>query len=330
MQKYIGGIEGFLEQDAAKESAFWADYQVLGPMFAALRMFMTMDDVLTVIVGAKGCAYHLNFTIVAWGEIDFFLGKRPLPVLEYRQQQIALGDFTPPEDWLRRMKKLCGVYGARRIVLLPTDALLLCGADLAGVAGEIQKFTGIQTEALEIAGMSSPNQWAGYDAALEALYRPYLGKSYRHEKSVNLVGWMWPSRHRGHEIGCCIDMLKELQIPVNAVISGGSSLADIEKSMHAGANALVCSSVMGNLLQRLDEEGIRLAGPRAPYGFSGTREWLTSIADVLELPVYDGIDAMEKRYRDLFEKNREQLSGKKVFVSGGPGSLIGLLPTLTH
>ena len=121
---------------------------------------MTMDDVLTVIVGAKGCAYHLNFTIVAWGEIDFFLGKRPLPVLEYRQQQIALGDFTPPEDWLRRMKKLCGVYGARRIVLLPTDALLLCGADLAGVAGEIQKFTGIQTEALEIAGMSSPNQWA--------------------------------------------------------------------------------------------------------------------------------------------------------------------------
>ena len=50
MQKYIGGIEGFLEQDAAKESAFWADYQVLGPMFAALRMFMTMDDVLTVIV----------------------------------------------------------------------------------------------------------------------------------------------------------------------------------------------------------------------------------------------------------------------------------------
>ena len=136
MQKYIGGIEGFLEQDAAKESAFWADYQVLGPMFAALRMFMTMDDVLTVIVGAKGCAYHLNFTIVAWGEIDFFLGKRPLPVLEYRQQQIALGDFTPPEDWLRRMKKLCGVYGARRIVLLPTDALLLCGADLAGVAGE--------------------------------------------------------------------------------------------------------------------------------------------------------------------------------------------------
>ena len=139
MQKYIGGIEGFLEQDAAKESAFWADYQVLGPMFAALRMFMTMDDVLTVIVGAKGCAYHLNFTIVAWGEIDFFLGKRPLPVLEYRQQQIALGDFTPPEDWLRRMKKLCGVYRARRIVLLPTDALLLCGADLAGVAGEIHR-----------------------------------------------------------------------------------------------------------------------------------------------------------------------------------------------
>lgn len=48
----------------------------------------------------------------------------------------------------------------------------------------------------------------------------------------------------------------------------------------------------------------------------------------MELPVHSGIDAMEKRYRGLFEKNREQLRGKKVFVSGGPGRLIGLLHTL--
>ena len=86
MRKYIGTLEGFVNSpELEQDETFWADYQVLGPMFAALRMFMTMEDVLTVIVGAKGCAYHLNFTIVAWGEIDFDLGKRPLPVLEYTQ-----------------------------------------------------------------------------------------------------------------------------------------------------------------------------------------------------------------------------------------------------
>ena len=39
MQKYIGGIEGFLEQDAAKESAFWADYQVLGPSLRPAHVY---------------------------------------------------------------------------------------------------------------------------------------------------------------------------------------------------------------------------------------------------------------------------------------------------
>ena len=74
MRKYIGTLEDFVAHPEREyDETFWADYQVLGPMFSALRMFMTMEDVLTVIVGAKGCAYHLNFTLVAWGEIDFDL-----------------------------------------------------------------------------------------------------------------------------------------------------------------------------------------------------------------------------------------------------------------
>lgn len=36
MQKYIGSLEGFLERDSGRDEAFWADYQVLGPMFSAV------------------------------------------------------------------------------------------------------------------------------------------------------------------------------------------------------------------------------------------------------------------------------------------------------
>ena len=55
MRKYIGSLEGFVNApELERDETFWADYQVLGPMFSALRMFMTMEDVLTVIVGAKG------------------------------------------------------------------------------------------------------------------------------------------------------------------------------------------------------------------------------------------------------------------------------------
>ncbi|NCB32055.1 MAG: hypothetical protein EOM66_11695, partial [Clostridia bacterium] len=108
-------------------------------------------------------------------------------------------------------------------------------------------------------------------------------------------------------------MLKELNIPVQSVISGGSTLQDIVNSMSASANAVVCSAVMGTVLQRLDSEGIKLAGPRAPYGFSGTREWLESISGALDMDVKAGIDAMENRYMPAFLQNKERLKGKKVF-----------------
>ncbi len=330
MRKYIGSLEDFVAQpQLERDETFWADYQVLGPMFSALRMFMTMEDVLTVIVGAKGCAYHLNFTLVAWGEKDFDLGKRPLPVLEFTQTQIITGDFALDPAWMERLKKLAARRGARRIVLLPTDALCICGADLDRLADDIARVTGVQTTALAVSAMSGTNQWAGYKAALEALYRPLLDtRPLATEKSVNLVGWMWPSRRRHQEIGCCLSMLQELGIPVRSVISGGSTLDDIENSLSASANAVVCSSVMGEMLDLLDKRGIRLAGNRAPYGFNGTREWLTNIADALDMDIQAGLTAMENRYRPAFLANKARLKGKKVFVSGGPGRVIGLLHAL--
>lgn len=329
MRKYIGTLEDFVEKPALEwDESFWADYQVLGPMFAALRIFMTMEDVLPVIAGAKGCAYHLNFTIVAWGEIDFSLGKRPLPVLEFSQSQIVLGDLVPREGWIQRLKKLAERRGARRIVLLPTDALCISGADLDTLARGIALRTGIETTALHISAMSGVNQWTGYKAALEALYRPLLDTSRVREKSVNLVGWMWPSRKRNHEIGCCIDMLRQLDIPVNSVISGGSTLADVERSLSASANAVVCSAVMGEMLDELDRRGIRLAGDRAPYGFTGTSEWLENIANALGMDVSEKLEAMRARYLPKFLENKARLKGKRVFVSGGPGRIIGLLHAL--
>lgn len=329
MRKYIGTLEDFVQKpELERDETFWADYQVLGPMFSALRMFMTMEDVLTVIVGAKGCAYHLNFTIVAWGENDFDLGKRPLPVLEFSQTQIVTGRFDLEPAWLERLKKLAFRRSAKRIMLFPTDAMCICGADMDGLAAEIARYTGVETTALSVSAMSGTNQWAGYKAALEALYRPLLNRPLATEKSVNLVGWMWPSRRRHQEIGCCISMLQELGIPVNSVISGGSTLADIEKSLSASANAVVCSSVMGEMLDLLDKRGIRLAGNRAPYGFSGTREWLENIAQALDMDIQSGLAALENRYRPQFLINKKRLKGKKVFVSGGPGRVIGLLHAL--
>jgi len=328
MQKFIGKMEDFIAEGSIEDKVFWADHQVLGPMFAALRVFMSMNDVLVIIVGAKGCAYHLNFTMVAWGELDFFLGKRPLPVLEFTQLQIINGNYAIPDLWLKSLINLVTKSKYNRIILMPTDSILISGGELTTVALEIARATGIETTPLTISAISSANQWAGYNAALHTLYEPYMERQFTKTPTVNLVGWMWPSRHRGHEIGCCLDMLGELGIEVNTVISGGIDIADIEKSMTASANAVVCSAIMGDMLDQLDRKGVALAGSRAPYGFSGTREWLSSIAKALGKNVNRRIDYMEQRYYSAFSLNKKELKHKKVFVSGGPGRLVGLLHAL--
>lgn len=46
------------------------------------------------------------------------------------------------------------------------------------------------------------------------------------------------------------------------------------------------------MLDKLDKKGITLAGQRAPCGFSGTREWLSSIAQTLGMEVKSAIDGI--------------------------------------
>jgi nitrogenase molybdenum-iron protein alpha/beta subunit len=297
-------------------------------MFSALRIFLGMDDVLPVIVGSKGCAIHLRFSLIAWGEEDFDLGKRPISVLEYPLDKIVVGDYQITTAWIEKMKKLVEIRKPRLIVLMPTDPLTLSGTDMAGIANEVNTSLEVETTFLSISAISGANQWVGYDAALRALYQPLMGKKYAKRNAVNLVGWMWPSRRRTHEIGACIDMLKTLGIEVASIISGGSSLKDIENSMEAKANAMVCAALAGDLLHELEEHGMKLAGRRSPYGFSGTTEWLEDIGQALDMDIKDQIRQLALLYESQFQANKEILRGKKVFVSGGPGRLIGLLHTM--
>lgn len=328
MKKYSGDFNNLIDKWNLKEEDLWIDYQVLGPMFASLRMFLSMKNVLPVIVGSKGCLNHLRFTIIAWGEEDFHLGKKPIALLEYDQEDIITGNYKISDKWYEKIKEMSNYTETELIVLLPTDPITISGVNLEKLANEINQRLNINTSYLSTSAISGDNQWEGYQSALSALYKPYLDKKYKKEKTVNLVGWMWPSRKRKHEIGACIDMLKQVGIEVQSVITGGSSINDIENSMKASANAMVCSAVVGDIFYDLEEKGIKLAGRRSPYGFEGTKEWLTSIADALDIDTKDKIKRLEKLYQKDFNELKNILKGKKVFVSGGPGRLIGLLHTL--
>lgn len=148
----------------------------------------------------------------------------------------------------------------------------------------------MDTGFINVSAVSSANQWAEYDAALQALYEPYLKRDFQRTQSVNLVDWMWPSRHRGHEIGCCIDMLREIGITVNTVISGGISIQEIEKSMTAGVNAVVCSSVMGENAGQAGQKGNH-------FGRAACALWLFWNAGMAEQHCPDAGNGSQVRHR---------------------------------
>ena len=325
MKWYNGDPDTLLRDWKLTENPFWADYQVLGALEGAYRVLSTMDDVLPIMVGAKGCSYHLRFTIVAGGETSFDLGKRLAAVLEFPVEQIVIGDLRAPQAWADRLKDLVAERPPRLLVLLPTDALVVSGTDLRPLARQVEALMGVPTTWAEASSITGQNPHAGYDAAMSALLAPYLEKPCPHRSGVNLLGWHWPSRQRIHEIGACVDMLERLDIEVKSILSGGSKLEDFERAVTAAGNAAVCPAVFGSYVDDMARRGVPVVAGRSPYGFSGTREWLEQICAGLGLDRGREIDALEAEYRPAFEANKRKLEGKKIFISGGPGRLIGLM-----
>ncbi|MBM4429266.1 MAG: hypothetical protein FJ026_02830 [Chloroflexi bacterium] len=327
MQWYRGDVKTLIENWQFSDNPFWADYQVLGPSFGALSVFMSMTDVLPIMIGSRGCATHLRFTKIAWGG-DFGLEPRPLPFIEVSQSQVIHGQYAISTPQLTTLQKLVSRFQPHRLVLVSNDDVLLTCADLTPLQTQLEKSLGIPTSVLEIAPISGANQWVGYDKALGLLYEPFMDDVVEKKEGINLVGWKWPSRERHHDIGACLTLLKAVGVPVNHVIPGGASLADIQDSLASQVNLLWCPSYIGETLERLEwEKGLRLAGFTPPYGFEGTMDWLSELGEAIGDPrgILQRAEAVRCNYGVELDSLKALLQGKRAFISGGPGRLIGLL-----
>lgn len=327
MQWYSGKPCKLMNEWKFKDSPLWADYQVLGPNFGAVSVLLSVTDVLPIIIGSRGCATHLRFTKLAWG-IDYDMRTRPLPFIELSKSDVVNGTYKINEFQLLGFEKLINRLKPNLIVLMANDASILSCIDLSGLKAQIEEIFHVRTSILEVSAISSSNQWVGYDKGLGILFDLYINnEEVQKKEGVNLVGWKWPSRERNHDIGACIDLLDKLNIPVNYVIPGGSCLNDIRESLGSQANVLWCPSYIGDTLERIERErNIPIAGFTPPYGFDGTMDWITEIANVLEKPsIIEDAKLILLDYQEQVVCIQNELRGKRAFVSGGPGRLPGLL-----
>jgi nitrogenase molybdenum-iron protein alpha/beta subunit len=325
---YQGKPSELGQNNSLGRNPLWADYQVLGPSFGAVSMLLGTKDITPVFVNARGCAFHIRFTKFAWGP-DFKLTEKPIPYLDFSRTQVVSGRYVARQDQIQALRRITERKGTRLIVLLAGDAVALSGDSLEELSNQLETSLSIPAPVLRISGLSGANPWVGYDSALEAVYEQVWDTPINEgdRQGVNLVGWKWPSREREHDVGVCLNLLQQLGVTVNHVLPGGASLADFADSLRSRANLLWCSSYIGPTLERLDaEKGLKLAGHQPPYGFEGTMLWIEELAKALEDPslVAKGRQLADG-YRHDLEQIRRELKGKRVFVSGGPGRLMGLL-----
>jgi len=327
MQWYKGDTKTIFETWEFGDNPFYADYQVLGPSFAAISVLLGVEDVLPIIVAARGCAAHIRFTIVAWGH-DFNMDPRALPFIEVDRNDVIQGIYSVSEEQLRAFARLIEKKSYKRIIVMSNDDVLLTSADLEPLRRQLEERLRISTAVLEVSPLSGTNQWVGYDKALNLLYQPFLSEPIEKKEGINIVGWKWPSRERKFDIGACLSLLIEIGVKVNYVIPGGSKVEDFRNSLSSQVNLLWCPAYIGETLESLErEKGIPIAGYTPPYGFEGTMQWITELADALNDRDHLLLEAEKARNRFIEEVKpiKEQLQGKRGFVSGGPGRLPGLI-----
>lgn len=311
----------------------WEDYQVLGPLAGVTRVLLGMEGCLLVFVGSRGCAVHSRFTLVAWGKDSFHLGVRPLPCIEIPVKNLVAGKYEMGPE-LDLLEQLANDISPKAVFLVPTDSVKMIGFDLRSVGEIISTRLRCPVVHLEVSGSAEAGPSPGYRAAFSALLEyaiQYRGWSHPRTNCsgthcINLVGWMWPSRRRDHEVGACLSLLQSVGICVNRVLFGGASLDDFIASLDSHVNALICSTFFVPELEELEKAGgPQLVGRIPPYGFSGTREWLHEIATALGQDISTAVDAEVAKNEPVFQSLKSSLRGKRVFVGGGPGRLIGLL-----
>jgi len=325
---YKGKPEEIPHEGKLGRNPAWADYQVLGPSFGAVSMLLGIKDILPVFVNARGCAFHTRFTKYAWG-IELGMERNPLPYLEFTSTAVVNGNYIVSQDKLKALERITDRNDYRLLVLMASDNVILAGDSLEDLSTQIQDILKIPVSVLRVSGISGTNPWIGYDGALGVIYDQVWDVQFNDEErgGINLFGWKWPSRKHQHDIGACLELLEKLNVTVNQVLPGGASLANFADSLRSHVNLLWCSSYIGPTLERVEKEkGIKLAGRQTPYGFEGTMLWIEELAIALENKdlIHKG-KQLSNLYLDELADLKNVLRGKRVFVSGGPGRIMGLL-----
>jgi len=274
-------------------------------LFGAIKAISNIRDSVILVHGPKGCVYHINYILGMRGDKTSNVYST---CMDEKDVIFGAGDKLKSA-----IIELDNEFDPALIAVLSCCASSIIGEDVESVVKDVQtraKILGID------AGGFEGDYRSGYSETLRRLVEVLVEPSHTREKlSVNLIGLL----RAGPDLRELKRVLALIGVNVNAVLTAGATIRQIEHTASAALNVVLCEATGKDAAEQLEKQfGMPYIIEELPIGYEATLRFLARVADALGISM--DLEAIHPKHRI----EAPQMIGKRVAVIGGPTRAISV------
>jgi len=274
-------------------------------LFGAIKAISNIRDSVILVHGPKGCVYHINYILGMRGDKTSNVYST---CMDEKDVIFGAGDKLKSA-----IIELDNEFDPALIAVLSCCASSIIGEDVESVVKDVQtraKILGID------AGGFEGDYRSGYSETLRRLVEVLVEPSHTREKlSVNLIGLL----RAGPDLRELKRVLALIGVNVNAVLTAGATIRQIEHTASAALNVVLCEATGKDAAEQLEKQfGMPYIIEELPIGYEATLRFLARVADALGISM--DLEAIPPKHRI----EAPQMIGKRVAVIGGPTRAISV------
>ncbi len=274
-------------------------------LFGAVKALATIRRCVVLVHGPKGCVYHINYILGLRGD-------RPSEIYS-----TCLDEHDVIFGAEERLKEAIEELDAR----LQPDLIAVLSCCVSSVIGEDiiaavrAASTGARVVGIEAGGFEGDFR-TGYSETLCRLVEEFAREPCEvRERSVNLVGLL----RAGPDLRELVRILGLIDVQVNAVLTAGATVEDLDRLGSAALNIVVCEPAgkeAGEMLERICGTPFIIAD--IPIGHAATLRFLDHVSASLGIVHHAALDP------GIDGACHAALAGRRVAIVSGPTRAISM------
>ena len=274
-------------------------------LFGTIKAISNIRDSVILVHGPKGCVYHINYILGMRGD------KTTNVYSTCMDEKDVI--FGAGEKLKSAIIELDDEFDPALIAVLSCCASSIIGEDVESVVKEVQtkaKVLGIDSGGFE------GDYRSGYSETIRRLVEALVEPPRTRDKlSVNLIGLL----RAGPDLRELKRVLALIGVRVNAVLTAGATVRQIEHTASAALNVVLCEATGKDAAEQLEKQfDMPYIIEELPIGYEATSRFLARVADALGISL--DLDATLPTHH----VEAPEIMGKRIAVIGGPTRAISV------